>query len=70
MTLSLKSRKIETWANSFFIMKDWHAFFLNNGRVQNIITRFFNPKNESIEMATMNNLDWYKSISDDTINVV
>ena len=69
LTLSVKSKKIETWANSFFILKDWHAFFLNNGRVQNVITRFFNPKNDSITIAHKNKLDWYQSIADDSIKV-
>lgn len=70
-TLSVKSRSVETWANSFFIMKDWHAFFLNNGRVQNIITRFINPKNDDLNsIVNMNNLEWYKSISDNNIKVV
>jgi len=68
-TLSIKSKKIETWANSFFVLKDWHAFFLNNGRVQNVITRFFNPKNDSLRMATKNKLDWYQSIGDASIKV-
>ncbi len=70
-TLSVESRPIETWADSFFIMKDWHAFFLNNGRVQNIITRFFKPhKNEMELMNKTNNLAWFMSIADDTVKVI
>ncbi len=39
-TIAVKSFDWETWLNSHMIMKDWHSFFLNNGRVQNIIKRF------------------------------
>jgi hypothetical protein len=61
LTLKVKSRKIETWADGRFIMTDWHAFFLNNGRVQNVITRFFKPR--SIEkINSMNENEWYQSI--------
>tara|TARA_R110001632_G_scaffold66962_4_gene157533 strand:- start:2005 stop:3195 length:1191 start_codon:yes stop_codon:yes gene_type:complete len=60
-TLKVKSRKIETWADGRFIMTDWHAFFLNNGRVQNVITRFFKPR--SVEkINSMNENEWYHSI--------
>lgn len=70
-TLSVESRSIETWADSFFIMKDWHAFFLNNGRVQNIITRFFKPKkNEMTVMSQTNELEWFMSIADDNIKII
>ena len=56
LTLGIKQKKLETWANSHFFMHDWHAFFLNNGRVQNIITRFFNP-----DFENENSSDWFKS---------
>ncbi len=39
-TIAVKSFEWETRLNSHLIMKDWHSFFLNNGRVQNIIKRF------------------------------
>jgi len=40
LTLRVNQRSLETWADSRFIGADWHAFFLNNGRVQNVIKRF------------------------------
>ncbi|MEL6811508.1 MAG: hypothetical protein AAFP76_09255 [Bacteroidota bacterium] len=40
LTLRVNQRALETWADSRFIGADWHAFFLNNGRVQNVIKRF------------------------------
>ncbi len=43
LTLKLNTTWLEKRADSRFIMSDWHAFFLNNGRVQNIIKRFFEP---------------------------
>ncbi len=36
-------------------MSDWHAFFLNNGKIQNIIKRFFDPSFDD------NRTDWYQS---------
>jgi len=59
LTLKVKQRALETWADSRFIMWDWHAFFLNNGRVQNIIKRFLADSN-------MDKKEWYHSINDDT----
>ena len=54
LTLKARSKKLETWANSSFIMNDWHSFFLNNGRVQNVITRFFDDNKEKKG-------NWYES---------
>jgi len=53
-TLKLDASWLEKRADSRMIMSDWHAFFLNNGRVQNIIKRFFNPYFEKSD-------GWYKS---------
>jgi pimeloyl-ACP methyl ester carboxylesterase len=61
LTLKVKSRKVETWADGRFIMTDWHAFFLNNGRVQNVITRFFKPRNAA-EVTALEQKEWYHSI--------
>ncbi len=41
LTLKLTTSWLEKRADSRFVMADWHAFFLNNGRSQNIIKRFF-----------------------------
>jgi len=38
---------------------DWHAFFLNNGRIQNIIQRFFDEKRTLTD-------NWYQSIDGET----
>ncbi len=46
LTLKVNQRGIETWVDSRFIGADWHAFFLNNGRVQNIIKRFLNDQTD------------------------
>ncbi|MEQ3655620.1 MAG: alpha/beta hydrolase [Dokdonia sp.] len=61
LTLKVKSRKLETWADGRFVMTDWHAFFLNNGRVQNVITRFFKPR-AAQEIQGLNQREWYHSI--------
>lgn len=61
LTLKVKSRKLETWADGRFLMTDWHAFFLNNGRVQNVITRFFKPR-ASQQILGLNEREWYHSI--------
>lgn len=42
-TLKIDTNWLEKRVDSKFIMSDWHAFFLNNGKTQNIIKRFFNP---------------------------
>jgi len=39
-TFTIESKKFETRLNSFLLLYDWHSFFLNNGRVQNIMKRF------------------------------
>lgn len=39
-TFAIKNKPWETRYNSFFILNDWHSFFLNNGRVQNVMKRF------------------------------
>lgn len=44
LTLRLYTSFLEKRADSRLIMADWHAFFLNNGRVQNVIKRFFDPR--------------------------
>ena len=40
LTLKVNQSRLEMWADALFPIRDWHAFFLNNGRVQNIIKRF------------------------------
>ena len=60
-TLVVRQRKLETWADSRFIMADWHAFMLNNGRVQNIIKRFLKADDETLKGDS-----WYLSIDDYT----
>ena len=54
LTLKLYTTFLEKRADSRVIMSDWHAFYLNNGRVQNIIKRFFDPKS-SLQG------DWFES---------
>lgn len=46
LTLKLSTSWIEKRADSRFVMSDWHAFFLNNGRVQNIIKRFIDSEGD------------------------
>ena len=55
LTLKVNQRRLETWLNSNLFMFDWHAFFLNNGRVQNVIKRFLD---ENVKLKK----DWYQSI--------
>jgi hypothetical protein len=55
-TLKVKSRWIEKRLDGRLMMADWHSFFLNNGRVQNIIKRFL--ENDKANLGS----DWYKSI--------
>jgi len=59
-TLKVKQKKLETWADSRFLMADWHAFMLNNGRVQNIIKRFLKADENELRG------DWFLSIDDHT----
>ena len=61
LTLCVEMRRMEAWADGRFLMTDWHAFFLNNGRVQNVITRFFKPREKS-GIQTMGSTKWYQSI--------
>jgi len=53
LTLRVGKRTIETWADSRMTGPDWHAFFLNNGRVQNILKRFLSGSTDREE--------WYDS---------
>ncbi len=54
LTLHVNQKKVESWADSRFTGADWHAFFMNNGRVQNIIKRFLKG---STQRDT-----WYESL--------
>lgn len=54
-TYRIDTSWIEKRVDSRYIQNDWHAFFLNNSRVQNIIKRFFDPKFEENE-------NWYQSV--------
>lgn len=56
LTLQIEHKWIETRIDSHLILHDWHSFFLNNGRVQNIMKRFL--KTERQEMSD----SWYTSI--------
>ena len=57
LTFQVKKRKIESWLDSRGIGgSDQHAFFLNNGRVQNIITRFLADKTDR--------QNWFESADD------
>jgi hypothetical protein len=58
-TLTVEKRALESWADSRFLMADWHAFMLNNGRVQNIIKRFLKADMHTLEKDT-----WYLSLGD------
>ena len=55
-TISVKSRWIETRLDGRLFMHDFHSFFLNNGRVQNIIKRFL--ENSASQLKK----NWYKSV--------
>lgn len=55
-TLTVESRWLEKRFDGRGIMSDWHSFFLNNGRVQNIISRFLNKS-----QADLTN-NWFESI--------
>jgi len=54
-TFKVDTTWFEKRVDSKYIMNDWHAFFLNNGKVQNIIKRFIDPEFN-------NNENWYQSI--------
>lgn len=55
-TLKVKSRWIEKRLDGRIIMADWHSFFLNNGRVQNILKRFM-----EVDKSNLSD-NWYESI--------
>lgn len=56
-TISVKKSGLESWLDSRLVGGgDLHAFFLNNGRVQNVITRFLSD-------STGNN-NWFESADD------
>ncbi|HIP48871.1 MAG TPA: alpha/beta hydrolase [Lutibacter sp.] len=59
LTLKVGQKSLETWADSRFLMSDWHAFMLNNGRVQNIIKRFLSSGSGKLQ-----DYRWYRSIGD------
>lgn len=53
LTLRIGKQSLETWADARLTGPDWHAFFLNNGRVQNVLKRFLNDATDRPE--------WYES---------
>ena len=61
-TYVLNTNWIDKRIDSHLFMADWHSFFLNNGRVQNIIKRYFNPYFKS-------NDNWYQSAGDEVIKL-
>lgn len=61
-TISVEKSRLSALFDSRVIGgSDHHAFFLNNGRVQNVITRFLNNNTERI--------DWFES-ADDKVTLV
>ncbi|GEQ85130.1 hypothetical protein ULMS_06380 [Patiriisocius marinistellae] len=52
-TIRVGKKTLESWADSRMTGPDWHAFFLNNGRVQNVLQRFLK--------GDTHREDWYKS---------
>lgn len=54
-TYKVDTTYFEKRLDSKFIQSDWHAFFLNNARVQNVIKRFLDPE-------FTNGKDWYQSV--------
>ena len=56
-TIAVESFGWETRLNSHLFMKDWHSFFLNNGRVQNIIKRFI-ASDDPAKLSSK----WYRSV--------
>lgn len=61
LTISIKKSGLESWLDSRFLSGDQHGFILNNGRVQNIITRFLKDSTD--------NDNWFES-ADDIVNKV
>lgn len=55
-TVRVESRWIEKRLDGRLIMADWHSFFLNNGRVQNILKRFMEEEREKLQPK------WFQSI--------
>ncbi len=53
LTLRVDKKTLESWADSRMTGPDWHAFFLNNGRVQNVLQRFLKGDTQRD--------DWYES---------
>ena len=53
VTLRVGKKTLESWADSRMTGPDWHAFFLNNGRVQNVLQRFLKGDTERD--------NWYES---------
>ena len=60
-TLKVEQNSLETWADSRFLMADWHAFILNNGRVQNILKRFLKISETDLKSKRDT---WYLSLGD------
>lgn len=56
-TLAVESNWFETRSISHFIQHDWHAFFLNSSRIQNILKRFFEFEQDKLDKEV-----WYNSI--------
>lgn len=56
VTIEVAKSGFEAWMDSRFLGADHHAFFLNNGRVQNVITRFLKGNTDRD--------DWFESASD------
>ncbi|NND82886.1 MAG: hypothetical protein HKN50_10705 [Gammaproteobacteria bacterium] len=62
-TISVEKSLFEAWMDSRIVGRaDHHAFFLNNGRVQNIITRFLEGKTKR--------RNWYESAGSGVEKVV
>lgn len=55
-TIEVKKSGFEAWMDSRFLGADHHAFFLNNGRVQNVITRFLK--------GSTDRENWFESADD------
>lgn len=61
-TIAVKKTRLSSWLDSRLVGGgDHHAFFLNNGRVQNIITRFLSDSTQ--------NPSWYES-ADDSVELI
>lgn len=58
-TLALKSNWLENRIDGRLLLSDWHSFFLNNGRVQNIIQRFLQNPTHKLHP------DWFRSPAND-----